>query len=172
MTRIQLTTDLSNYDFEQASVRLLYYLLPKLRLLRRVGYLLLIGGYVLAVIFRRSDADILPITTLAGITWFLMSSLTSIFVRLRFSEERQAAATRRGETTITLDDEGMHVVTSGTRFVCFWSHIEDVIDGPDGLLVLINSLQYQPIPARDLPQGTEKDQLKAQIKDWISKARQ
>jgi len=40
------------------------------------------------------------------------------------------------------------------------------------LLVLMHSMEYQPIPSHDLPQGMEKNQLKAQINEWISKSRQ
>ena len=65
----------------------------------------------------------------------------------------------------------MHVEHAGSRQVYLWTHVIDVIDGPSGLLVLVDLMGYQPIPSGSLPDGVEKDQLKAQIKALIEDAR-
>ena len=173
MTKIQLTADLSKYDFQQADCRIFDKVSPWLKHFRCAVFVLVTGGLVLAIyLFWRSATNIADAFAIILCIWFGLSYLLSVLMRLRISEERQDAAIRDGDNTITFDDEGMRIENSGMRLVYFWHHVKDVIDGPDGLLVLITSLKYQPIPARDLPQGMEQDELKARIKDWISKSRQ
>lgn len=134
---------------------------------------MLISGYGLAVFLnRRFDTDAYNAFALLSLIGAGMLILIPVVLRTRIYQAKRAAAIRNGETTITLDDEGMHVEHSGVRQVHFWTHVMDVIDGPDGLLVLMHSMEYQPIPSHDLPQGMEKNQLKAQINEWISKSRQ
>jgi len=169
MTKFQITTDLLNYDFQKADTRLCNNLLPSRRFLRWGGYLLLISGYGLAVILnRRFNTDAYNAFALLSLIGAGMLILIPFVMRARIYQAKRNAAIRNGGTTITLDEEGMHVEHTGARQVYSWTHAKDVIDGPDGLLVLLHSMQYEPIPSHDLPQGMEKNQMKAQIKEWIS----
>ena len=173
MTNRRLTTELSNYNFRAADTRLCNNLLPSRRLIRWGAILLLVTGYGLTIFLnRRFNTDAYNAFAFLSLVGFVVLLLGSAFLlRKRIYGAKRDAAIRNGETTISLDDEGMHVEHSGTRQVNFWSHVTDVIDGPDGLLVLVNLWEYHPIPSHSFPHGVDKNQLKAQIKEWIAKAR-
>ncbi len=171
---ILLSVDQSNYNYRAAVGPMRKRLFPVVTRVQPVLFLSAILLYIVIVAadvnakFGPSVANSLALLSLGGLVAYVILS----FYRVRKSWAAIAnAPCRSGIQKMALDSEKMSLSHPGVKSEIYWSHVVDVIDGRDGLLVLIGKLEGYPIPASAIPKGMTQVELKKQIADWIAQSR-
>jgi YcxB-like protein len=73
-----------------------------------------------------------------------------VLIRARNAKVIKALNTspfRAGAWRAAITDEGFLITGDGVRQLVFWDHLTGVQDGPDGLLVMLGTVVFVPIPA-------------------------
>lgn len=78
---------------------------------------------------------------------------------------------RRGDRTFALSPDGLRMKGATGYSFTTWTGFVDVVDDPQGLLVLTGPLDYVVLPQAAFADAAEKAAVKAQIADWIAAAR-
>jgi len=169
---ILLSIDQSKYNHRASVASMRKRLFPILTPVKRGLIAVAIFGYPAAIYFNRKYQT----GAYNWIAYLALGALVIYYIMLRFQIQktwRSVANTpsRLGMQAVTLDAEKMSLRHPGFHAEIYWSHVVDVIDGRDGLLVLIGALEAQPIPANAIPTDMTQDELKKQILDWIEQAR-
>lgn len=171
MQQIDLKTDISTYNHRAAARMMRRNLFPHDRWILPLGYALILSVYVFPSILRNyfdiESTNYILLPFLAGLILLFYRIRRRSHVMLR---ELRDASIRRGQTDVHLNDTGMHIISTGYDLRVPWTHVTDVIDAKDGLLVLLNGWEYHPIPAASIPEGMTQDSLKTQIAAWIAAA--
>lgn len=169
---ISLSIDQSQFNHRAANAPMRKRLFPVVMPVKRLLLAVVVFGYIGAALLNRkydTGAD----------NWigFLILGTLIVYLFLSLFQFRKiwksvaATPSRLGIQTVTLDAEKMSLRHPGFSAEIHWSHVVDVIDGRDGLLVLIGAMEAQPIPASAIPSDMTQATLKKQIGDWIEQAR-
>lgn len=78
---------------------------------------------------------------------------------------------RAGDKTFALTPDGLRMKGATGYSFTTWAGFVDVVDDPQGLLVLTGPLEYVVLPQAAFADAAEKTAVKAQIADWIAAAR-
>ncbi len=171
-TKIELTADLSQYNHKAACRRIASKMLPYHRhIIWGALALFILAYFVTAYLNVRYDTDAYNVIAFIAFLALAAVLVWALLRRRRIWQTTQEAPSRQGKTSLILDSEGMQVKNPGMHLSYKWTHIVDVIDGPDGLLVLTSGTEFLPIPGHAVPEGTDIDKIKTQIKVWIASAK-
>jgi hypothetical protein len=78
---------------------------------------------------------------------------------------------RRGATTYSLTPEGLTVTHPLGHTLLRWPAIVDLVDDPQGLMLLTGPMEYIAIPNAAFADTTERAAVLAQAGKWIAQAR-
>lgn len=169
---ISFTIDQTKFDHRATIAPMRKRLFPFLLTAKRLLIVFAIFGYLGAIFLNRKYET-------GAYNWIAFSAIGALilyYILLRVQVRkgwRSIANTpiRLGEQSVTLDAEKMSMRHPGCYTEIYWTHVVDVIDGRDGLLVLIGDLESYPIPKNAIPPDMTQAELKRQIADWIKHAR-
>ena len=169
---IVLQADYSRYDYSSMCKPLAHALMPMYRPLCWLLAILFVPAIIMVEYGRRWDE---PAWTLMGGPLLIVVSLAYLaltFYRARLNWRAvQEAPSRQGVTTLSMDEGGIDFTGAGNSTRLDWSVMVDVIDGPDGgLIVRTSGVEGVPIPATAIPEGMTPESLKARIAGWIAAA--
>jgi len=80
--------------------------------------------------------------------------------------------TRAGPAQIRFSSDGFYIVHPGYESFTRWSHIEDVIAAPEGLLLLYSDYEYYPVESGAFTNFEQMESVAAQVKKWILAAKE
>ena len=168
---ITLSIDQSNFDHSASTAPMRKRLFPIIIPLKRILLAAFLFGYIGAIMLNQKyDTGAYNWMAHSGFGALILYVILTIFQRKKIWQSVADTPSRSGIQTVTLDAEKMSLRHPGFHAEIYWSHVVDVIDGKDGLLVLIGALEAQPIPANAIPTSMTQAELKKQILDWISLA--
>ena len=111
---------------------------------------------------------------------FPVAGLVVGFVIVATSANRRRAVLRRavsvsphrlGARTLTMDGDGIRLESRNGTITFVWSEIFDVIEGPGGMLILLNPYEFLPLPEAAFADSSAKDGFLAEAAAYLATAK-
>lgn len=167
---IDLKFDLSQYNYNFANRVLLKrkysWALRNAELLSIIAISVI---YIAGSVANKAGHNVPPLLGLLAIL-LICFWLTYVISRRRRQLWVSAAQSplRWGPNTLSTDDTGFTRENSSGHVFVKWSHVTDIVDARDGLLIFCGEIDYFPIPEAAFSDNSDKDLFSRRVKDHIA----
>jgi hypothetical protein len=162
--------DLAHYEYASANRVLTKRLFPWA--LRNMGWLSAITIVVVYIAGSLANRAGHPLPALLAPLLLVLIALAPIYGILRRRRLLWDAISRSplrcGPNQLSTDEEGFTLRTPSGHVFVRWSHVSDVIDGPDGLLLTCGAVDYYPVPDAAFSDPADKERYRRQVRNLIA----
>lgn len=145
--------------------------------LMRWGFLVAVFAYFVVLIVLMFAAALMGLRAQEWVTYVPFGLFVfAILALLRWRRSHvwdsvRNAPVRQAPQRFDLTPEGLRIQAQFLDSLLKWPAILDVIDDPEGLLLLTGQMEYIAIPAQAFDSPETLQEAKAACKDWIAAAR-